>query len=100
MGFFHADPHPGTFFVEPGGGIGLIDFGMVGSVDERTQGQLIRLLLAITSQDADRLVDAFLELGVAHQRVDRTVLRRDLEHMLSRYYCRSKLAYEAYYPVG
>ena len=87
-GFFHADPHPGNFFVEPGGRIGLIDFGMVGSVDERTQEQLIRLLLAITSQDADRLVDAFLELGVARRRVDRTLLRRDLEHLVSRYYGR------------
>ena len=26
-GFFHADPHPGNFFVLPDGGITLIDFG-------------------------------------------------------------------------
>ena len=32
-GFFHADPHPGNFFIEDGGRIGLIDFGMVGSLD-------------------------------------------------------------------
>ncbi len=87
-GFFHADPHPGNFFVEGDGRIGLIDFGMVGSVDERTQDQLVRLLLAITSQDPDRLVDTFLELGVARRRVDRALLRRDLEHLLSRYYGR------------
>jgi predicted unusual protein kinase regulating ubiquinone biosynthesis (AarF/ABC1/UbiB family) len=31
-GFFHADPHPGNFFIEPTGRIGLIDFGMVGEV--------------------------------------------------------------------
>ena len=30
-GFFHADPHPGNFFIEQNGTIGLIDFGMVGS---------------------------------------------------------------------
>ena len=85
-GFFHADPHPGNFFVEPGGTLGIIDFGMVGTVDERTQGQLAQLLLAITSQDADRLVDAFLEMGFSRRRVDRAVLRQDLEHLLSRYY--------------
>lgn len=87
-GFFHADPHPGNFFIEPGGRIGLIDFGMVGTVDERTQDQLARLLLAITSQDAERLVDTFLELGVARRRVDRSLLRQDLEHLVSRYYGR------------
>ena len=48
-GFFHADPHPGNFFVEPDGTLGIIDFGMVGTVDERTQDQLAQLLLAITS---------------------------------------------------
>ncbi|MDE3074764.1 MAG: AarF/ABC1/UbiB kinase family protein [Chloroflexota bacterium] len=85
-GFFHADPHPGNLFLEPDGRIGLIDFGMVGSVDDKTQEQLVLLLLAITSQDADQLVDAFLDLGVARRRVERSLLRQDLEHLLSRYY--------------
>jgi ubiquinone biosynthesis protein len=88
-GFFHADPHPGNFFVEEGGVLGILDFGMVGTVDERTQNQLARLLMAITSRDADRLVDAFLELGVSKRRVDRPRLRQDLERLVSRYYGRS-----------
>ncbi len=85
-GFFHADPHPGNFFIEPGGRIGLIDFGMVGTIDERTQEHLVKVLLAVTSQDADRLADAFLELGVTQQQVDRSLLGRDLESLVSRYY--------------
>ena len=85
-GFFHADPHPGNFFIEAGGRIGLIDFGMVGSLDARTREQLARLLLGVTSGDSERLVDSFLELGVARQRVDRARLSEDLGHLLSRYY--------------
>jgi ubiquinone biosynthesis protein len=88
-GFFHADPHPGNFFIEPDGAIGLIDFGMVGVVDERTQDQLVSLVLAVTSQDPDQLVDALLDLGIAGQRVNRDLLRRDLEHLVSRYYGRA-----------
>jgi len=84
-GFFHADLHPGNFFVEQGGRIGLIDFGMVGIVDEGTRLALGLLLLGMMSQDADRLVDAFLELGMSKQPVDRATLRRDLAEMLSRY---------------
>lgn len=87
-GFFHADPHPGNFFIESGGRIGIIDFGMVGTVDARTQEQLSALLLAVTSQDADRLADAFLELGVARQRVNRAQLSQDLGHLASTYYGR------------
>jgi ubiquinone biosynthesis protein len=85
-GFFHADPHPGNFFVESDGRLGLIDFGLVGSLDERTQDNLVGLLLAISSQDAEQLVDAVLDLGAARQRVDRALLQRDLQHLLSRYY--------------
>ena len=88
-GFYHADPHPGNFFIEPDGRIGLIDYGMVGIVDARTQEQLVDIFLAITSQDAERLVDTMLMLGFSSQRVDRTQLKRDLEHLLSQYYGKS-----------
>lgn len=87
-GFFHGDPHPGNFFVETDGRIGLIDFGMVGIVDTRTQEQLLGVLIALTAQDAGRLVDVLQELGVARQRIDRDTLQRDLDWALRRYYGR------------
>jgi len=85
-GFFHADPHPGNFFIEPNGTIGLIDFGMVGVLDERTQDRLADLLIGINQRDADRLVDVFLDLGVTRKRIDRPSVRRDVEHLLSTYW--------------
>ena len=85
-GFFHADPHPGNFFIEPDGTIGLIDFGMVGVIDEHTQELLAELLIAIDHQEADRLVDVFLELGVTHKRIDRASVRRDIDRLLSTYW--------------
>ena len=84
-GFFHADLHPGNLFIEEGGNIGLIDFGMVGSVDEQTRGELGLLLSGMISQDSDRIADALLELGASQQPVDRAALRRDLEHLLSQF---------------
>jgi ubiquinone biosynthesis protein len=87
-GFFHADPHPGNFFIEPAGHIGLIDFGMVGRVDERTRERLADLLIAISNQDAERLVDVFLDLGVTRKRLNRELLRREIEHLLSVYWGR------------
>jgi ubiquinone biosynthesis protein len=85
-GFFHADPHPGNFFIEPNGTIGLIDFGMVGELDERTQELLAELLIVINREDADRLVDVFLDLGVTRKRIDRASVRRDIDHLLSNYW--------------
>lgn len=85
-GFFHADPHPGNFFIEPDGSIGLIDFGMVGILEERTQEHLADLLICIDHKDADRLVDVFLDLGVSKKRIDRDMFRRDIQHLLTTYW--------------
>lgn len=85
-GFFHADPHPGNFFIEPNDTIGLIDFGMVGVIDEHTQELLAELLIAIDHQAADRLVDVFLDLGVTRKRIDRASVRHDIDQLLSTYW--------------
>ena len=84
-GFFHADPHPGNLFIEPGGRIGLIDFGMVGEVDDTLRRQLADLLLALTRSDPNRLTSAVLDMAVARGEVDRLSLRRDLAAVLERY---------------
>jgi ubiquinone biosynthesis protein len=77
-GFFHADPHPGNLFIEPGGRIGLIDFGMVGEVDDVLRQRLGVLLAALTSHDVERLASALLELSVVKRPVDRDQFRVDL----------------------
>ena len=77
-GFFHADPHPGNLFIEPGGRVGLIDFGMVSEVDDALRVRLGALLAALTSHDGERLASALLELSVVKRSVDRDQLRVDL----------------------
>jgi ubiquinone biosynthesis protein len=73
-GFFHAE---------------LIDFGMVGSLNQQTRERLVDLLLAITAGDAESLVDAFLDLGTVQTWVNRNQLRNDLDTLLARYGDRS-----------
>ena len=85
FGFFHADPHPGNFFVRPDGSLALIDFGMVGRLDAKMQGVLTHIALAVAQQDATRLTDEFYALGIAGRQVNRAGLQRDLDHFLSRY---------------
>ena len=85
-GFFHADPHPGNFFVLPGEVIGMIDYGMVGRLDENLQRALLRMDMALIRRDADRLVDELMALGIARGTVKRNVLKRDIDHMIHRFY--------------
>jgi ubiquinone biosynthesis protein len=88
-GFFHADPHPGNFFIEPTGRVGIVDFGMVGSLDDRLREQLGRLLSGFVRRDPGRLADALLALGTSTGVVDRARLREDLRDLLARYSGRS-----------
>lgn len=84
-GVFHADPHAGNVFVEADGTIALIDFGMVGHVDEASRDLLVELMITLTRQDASQLADVMLQLGMASAHVDRNALRRDLQRLLARY---------------
>jgi ubiquinone biosynthesis protein len=81
--FFHADPHPGNFFVEADGRLGIIDFGMVGTVDAATSGALFALLAAVVGNDADALGAAVTELGVGGPSIDQAALLRDLDALIT-----------------
>lgn len=84
-GFYHADPHPGNFFVEPTGRIGIVDFGRVGIVGDDVRSLLSRVLLALLHKDPDRLTNALVALKMPSASVDRGRLRQDLTSLLSRY---------------
>lgn len=85
-GFFHADPHPGNFLVGPDGRIALIDFGMVGRLEEGTRRAFVRLLMASARQDAQGMALAMEALGLVRHPRDRDGLRPDLHRMLDSYY--------------
>lgn len=63
-GFYHADPHPGNIFLTEDGKIALIDLGMVGRISEDLQGQLIRLLVAISEGKPGLAAKLALKIGV------------------------------------
>ena len=50
-GFYHADPHPGNIVVMRDDVIGLLDFGMVGRIEERLREDIEDMLLGIVNQD-------------------------------------------------
>jgi len=83
--FFHGDPHPGNFFVEQDGRIGLIDFGVVGTVDDRLRDELGKILVGIMRKDPRRVAESLVALGTTTGPIDRTELRDDIGELLARY---------------
>ncbi|GBD16296.1 putative protein kinase UbiB [bacterium HR26] len=85
-GFFHADPHPGNFAVLPDGRIVAYDFGMVGRLDPETRDNLLEGLVGVIRQEPDRVIDALIRLNIIRHEAERAGLRRDLQHLIDRYY--------------
>ena len=85
-GFFHADPHPGNIFYLKDGRVAILDCGMIGRLDPRTQQLLIEMLLAIVEFDAQRCSQLTLELAQARQSVSLKSLENDYERLLRKYY--------------
>jgi ubiquinone biosynthesis protein len=85
-GFFHADPHPGNFLVLNDGRIALLDFGMVGELDEEMSRALLRLLRAIVQQDPTGVADCLDKIGVLRLPSDRDAVRREARHLIQQYH--------------
>lgn len=84
-GFYHADPHPGNVLLLNGNVIGLLDFGMVGRIDERLQEEIGEMLLAISSQDAEHLTTLIIRVGKIPTELDRAALSLDVTDFVSHY---------------
>ncbi|MBW4672102.1 MAG: AarF/ABC1/UbiB kinase family protein [Cyanomargarita calcarea GSE-NOS-MK-12-04C] len=85
-GFFHADPHPGNLFYLRDGRVALLDCGMVGRLDPRTQQILTEMLLAIVDLDAQRCAQLTLQLADSNQPVILARLESDYDRMLRKYH--------------
>jgi predicted unusual protein kinase regulating ubiquinone biosynthesis (AarF/ABC1/UbiB family) len=85
-GFFHADPHPGNLFYLTDGRVALLDCGMVGRLDPRTQEVLLELLLALVSLDARRCSELTVRLAPPTDPTNLLRLEQDFDRLLRRYY--------------
>ncbi len=62
-GIYHADPHPGNVLVMQDAGIGLLDFGMVGRIDDSLRETIEQMLMAVSSADATLMTILIKRVG-------------------------------------
>ena len=82
FGFFHADPHPGNIFVLPKNVICLIDFGMMGSVDNFTKERFVDLLDSIVRKDVSKAAQTILKLTTWDKAPDVRFFEKDVSEFM------------------
>jgi ubiquinone biosynthesis protein len=87
-GVYHADPHRGNVFLTTDGRLALLDFGLLGRLDQDTRRSLALLLLAIAQNRADDVADLILSLSLTTVQSDQSAFIHDVRRKLPRYHGR------------
>jgi ubiquinone biosynthesis protein len=87
-GVYHADPHRGNVLLTPDGRLALLDFGLIGRLDDDTRTSLALLLLAVAHNRADDVADLILALSLTTAESDEAGFVHDLRRKLPRYHWR------------
>jgi ubiquinone biosynthesis protein len=85
-GLFHGDPHPANIIVLDDGGLGLVDFGIVGRLSDEDIETITQLFIDVVDQDVDGVAGRLWDLGVRWTPDDDERVRQELRDLFTRYY--------------
>jgi len=82
FGFYHADPHPGNFFVQPDGRLAVMDFGMVGKMSDSLKASLVQTAIALQQNEPALVVDELLSAEIYTRSSKRSSLIREVDRLI------------------
>ena len=90
FGLFHADPHPGNSIVMSDGRLSLVDFGIIGYLDEKTMLEIANVFLGYAEHNYDMVIDALVDAALINEEtVNMKYFRNDLRDISEPFYGRS-----------
>jgi len=87
-GVYHADPHRGNVLLTDDGRLALLDFGLLGRLDEETRTTLSLLLLALAHNRTEDVAALLLSLSLTTLDSDEPSFVHELRRKLPRYHWR------------
>jgi ubiquinone biosynthesis protein len=87
-GIYHADPHHGNILLTPDGRLALLDFGLVGRLDQNTRTGLSLLLLALAQNRGDDVADLIISLSLVDADSDQPAFVQDVRRKLPQFHWR------------
>lgn len=85
-GFFHADPHSGNIYILPDQVIAMLDFGMVGSVDQESREDFVDLINSVIHQNALMVTRKLLKITFWEIRPDTRLLEKEVAGFIGKYF--------------
>ncbi len=85
-GFFHADPHPGNIAINDEGKLILYDFGMTYKIDQKVRDNFQEAILALVSQNTDKLIASLNSMGLLRPGADLELLMKLIQKITYKYY--------------
>lgn len=82
-GFFHADPHPGNFFILKNNIICLHDFGMVGYVSPEMRSEMVSYFMSFIHQDMENSLKHLLDVAEVREDSDVEGFKQEVSSILS-----------------
>ncbi len=84
-GLFYADPHNGNFIVEPGGAVGVLDFGMTGRLAPQARRRVADIFMAFDRRDPERVTDRLMQIAAPKHPIDRAMLGGEIARTMERH---------------
>lgn len=85
-GVYHADPHAGNVLVRPEDGtLVLLDFGLIGKLDDNTRMEFGLVLLAMAENRAGDMASQLLRMSTTDRHSDEQVFEHEIRRLLPRY---------------
>ncbi|HEX9501128.1 MAG TPA: AarF/UbiB family protein [Thermoanaerobaculia bacterium] len=88
-GFWHSDPHPGNIFLRDTDGqseLVLLDFGMISRIGREFQNEIIKLLLALSSNRGSEVADACARLSQPQETFDATKFVHEISTIVANFH--------------
>ncbi len=85
-GTFHADLHPGNVLLMKNNKLGLLDFGIVGHLDQRTKKLGLDLYLAVLERNPQHIAQVLLKYGIPTAETKTDEFMKEVSQLVSKWW--------------
>lgn len=86
LGFFHADMHPGNIIIMQNNKIGLLDFGIVGTLSDERLNQTMAAYAGIINKDINQIITSLISISPASAETDLEAFKEDVNSIITEWH--------------